>query len=159
MSFDEYTNKKNESAVGRRLICVRPLEGYTTKLGIYKIEKYLPDTKRFVITDDNDKECHALASRFLHAEQFGWWIRNHPITDVEIMFFVSKTVHLLEWRDSNFKQEPSIKLYSGDHPLGREIKIQLNETSKEEPKCDCPEKKNDGSPFDGVSYYCPIHGR
>ena len=26
-------------------------------------------------------------------------------------------------------------------------------------KCICPDKKNDGSPFDGVSYHCPLHGR
>lgn len=25
--------------------------------------------------------------------------------------------------------------------------------------CSCPPKKNDGSPFDGISYYCPLHGR
>jgi len=25
--------------------------------------------------------------------------------------------------------------------------------------CSCPPKKNYGSPFDGVSYYCPKHGR
>ena len=25
--------------------------------------------------------------------------------------------------------------------------------------CTCPPKKNDGSPFDGISYYCPLHGR
>jgi len=25
--------------------------------------------------------------------------------------------------------------------------------------CICPPKKNDGSPFDGVSYYCEKHGR
>lgn len=28
-----------------------------------------------------------------------------------------------------------------------------------EKRCICPPKKNDGSAFDGVSYYCPLHGR
>lgn len=36
--------------------------------------------------------------------------------------------------------------------------LRLDEMSKEE-GCSCPFPKNDGSPFDGVSYHCPKHGR
>ncbi len=40
-----------------------------------------------------------------------------------------------------------------------EIRVTLSETIPKPEGCSCPIKKNDGSPFDGVSYYCPLHGR
>lgn len=36
--------------------------------------------------------------------------------------------------------------------------VRIHEISKEE-GCECPFPKGDGSPFDGISYYCPKHGR
>jgi hypothetical protein len=41
---------------------------------------------------------------------------------------------------------------------------QLTQSTKddgpeESQACTCPPKKNDGSPFDGVGYSCPLHGR
>lgn len=37
--------------------------------------------------------------------------------------------------------------------------VKLTENKPKQDGCSCPVKKNDGSPFDGVSYYCPLHGR
>ena len=42
---------------------------------------------------------------------------------------------------------------------GSSYKITLSDDRYREEGCTCPVKKNDGSPFDGVSYYCPLHGR
>lgn len=51
------------------------------------------------------------------------------------------------------KQVPDRSIYFGD--LKRKLFGEENKT----PSCCCPTMKNDVSPFDGVSYYCPIHGR
>jgi hypothetical protein len=39
------------------------------------------------------------------------------------------------------------------------VMVTLAEIVPKPEGCSCPIKKNDGSPFDGVSYYCPLHGR
>jgi hypothetical protein len=55
---------------GQYVVCVIPLVGYTTKDSLYTIVKTLPEAGRVSIIDDNGKECHARADRFMDNDEF-----------------------------------------------------------------------------------------